>query len=192
MNSRVLTALVLLAGTGLWMRQSTSQGDSPKEVVEQFVGMEVQGQRLTKAGWQRASVFLVRPDPIPAYPKVFVIGQSFTTWEPVFEANGLRARVDVEVVPKGHIDSKVGFMPVGQTFQKSNVVFHLSYEARREEVGGAEVSEPARWRIEGPNDTVMLSVSAAIRHVRRIADSSKDPLIRKNAAETLTNLENLR
>jgi hypothetical protein len=192
MKRVIAIVLVTLAIPGVSIPQSTSDTTSPKQVIERFIEMEVQGIRLTAEGRRNTEAFFVHPDQIGAYPKIFVIGENFTTWDPVFDTAHLKARVDVEIVPKGDIDLKVRFMPIRQAFQKNNAVFHLRYEDGQLGSEGPQAPKGPRWRIDQPNDVIMLSLSAAILYASRVAESANDPVIRKNAVETLASLKKLR
>ena len=182
MRPYVLTVAVLF-WTNLWVAECTAVTDSPKQVMEQFVRMEVEGKRLTPQGWKQLSAFFVHPDQIATRPKIFVIGGSLTVWDAVPQSVRGRVRVDVEVVPKGHIDSQASFLPIGQNFQKSSIIFYLTCNDPD--------SADGKWRIEGPNDVVMLNVAAAIDYVKRVAKESKDQMVRKNASNTLEHLSKL-
>jgi hypothetical protein len=68
-KSFLLTVVVALAVFPLVVKASTKP---PKDIVEQFVKMDVEGARLTSQGWQEADALFVRPSE-PPQPKVLLV-----------------------------------------------------------------------------------------------------------------------
>ena len=76
-------------------------------------------------------------------------------------------------------------------------MYSLIYTNRKSEdratgESAAESTSPSRWLISDPNDTLMLTVRTATRYVTEARDKSKDPVLKKNADETLAKLAKLR
>jgi len=159
---------------------------------------ETEGGRLTYDGYRQVSTYFVRPSPFSKMPKVFVIGNEFLVWDPVKGTEGDRAKVNVEIDPKGHIDRQLRFTPAGQNFLKNFAVFDLLYvpaEPDNDKQASDDSAEknprPGHWLIDGPNDTAVLTVKTATRYVADMQAVSTDPTTKKNAEATLAQLAKL-
>lgn len=168
--------------------------ESPKEVVVRFCKMETGGGRLTLAGWQEARRSFVRSRTFSSESPIVVVGKAYSVWDPVVLPDGT-TEVTVDVDPVGQIDSKLRFSPPERRYYKNARHFKLAFSDKRWEVGTKEdatkeVTEPSRrWLIDEPNDTLMLSITTALRYVSQQRDSTSDSAIKKNAGETLTKLK---
>jgi hypothetical protein len=197
MKRAIRIGIALSLGVSTPAAQSTTtEPQSPKQVVERFVKMETNGERLTPDGWREASVFFVRPSPFPQHPRIFVIGDNFLVWDPVISIADNKAEVPVEVDPQGQIDGHLRFAPPSRRFFKTSAYFHLVFTDKHWRLGpqgdpNEELTGPSRWLISSPNDTVILTLSAAIRYVSRQRRENTDLTIKRNADLTLTKLKAL-
>lgn len=193
----IVAIICLMVGGAI---RSVSQSDRPdaqaqKEVVERFIKVEIEGGRITPQGWQEARKLFVRSSPYVLRPKIFVIGKSYTVWDPM-KVSGKPAVV-VEIAPIGQIDAQLRFAPPARRYYKNSRDFTLAFTERRWELGAKgevskEVMEPsARWLIDEPNDTLMLTVNSAIHYVGELRDATSDQTIKKNADVTLAKLKSI-
>jgi hypothetical protein len=159
--------------------------------------MDTEGGRLTSEGWQEARSFFVHSRTFSSETPIFVVGKTYTVWDPTVLPDGT-TEMTVEVEPVGQIDSKLRFAPPERRYYKNARHFKLVFSDRRWEFGAKgdatkEVTESSRrWLIDEPNDTLMLSITTALRYVSQQRDTTSDSVIKKNAGETLAKLRNPR
>lgn len=169
---------------------------SPKEVVEEFWGLETNGERLTPEGWNHANRFFVHSTPPPANKVIRVINVS-SVWDPV--ANDFHAlpdgtaEIEVGVLGIWGIDSKMRFFVASKTM-KSGVLYKLFRTSMHWELGtdgtsATPVGGPLEWRISERDNTIWLGADAAIHYVIDIRDRTTDPEIRKNSTITIRKLK---
>ena len=196
---RLLTLVAVLGSCAIpaYAQIRASAPESPKEVVVQFSKMETERGRLTSEGWQEARSFFVRSRTFSSETPIFVVGKTSTVWDAIVLPDGT-TEVTVEVDPVGQIDSKLRFTPPEPRYYKNARHFKLVFSDRRWEVGAKgdatkEVTESSRrWLIDEPNDTLMLSITTALRYVSQQRDTTSDSVMKKNAVETLAKLKNPR
>jgi hypothetical protein len=104
--------------------------------------------------------------------------------------------VSVEIDPIGQIDSGLRFMSPTRRYFKNSRYFNVVFTDKRFELGAKgevakEVTGSQSWLIEDLNDSLMLTVTAAIRYVDEQRDKTIDPVLRKSADETLAKLKTL-
>lgn len=171
--------------------------ESSKEVVAQFCKMETEGGRLTPEGWQQARSFFVRSTTFSSETPIVVIGNTYAVWDPIVLPNGI-TEVAVEIHLVVQIDSKLRFTLDAHRYYKNSRHFKLVFSDRHWELGAKgnaskEIAEPSpRWLIDEPDDTLMLSVTTALRYVGQRRDATSDSAIKKNADETLSKMKGLR
>lgn len=191
------TLTILIACFGSSVVADRTNPENPRSFVERFMREETEGARLTDDGYRQASTYFVHPSPFSKNPTVFVIGNEFLVWDPMKNTEGNRARINVEIDPKGHIDGQLRFTPAGKNFLKSFILFNLLYvpesanDAQPSDNPAEKVPRSGHWLIADPNDTVVLTAKTATRYVTEMRDKSTDPIVKKNADATLAQLAKL-
>jgi hypothetical protein len=118
-NTEILPVRAAQSGTG-----------TPKELIS--VTIEMAGGRLTADGRLKTCSFFVRAIPFEAHPKMLVVGPKYLVWDPVVPVANGKTEIDVEIDPKGFIDSKLKFAPMGQQFMKNSAVYNLVFAEANE------------------------------------------------------------
>jgi len=111
-------SLIFAAALGLAVffsgQSDAEQLKSPKEVLEQFVKMELAGTRLAPEGWHKTTHFFVRPSLPVAHPKILVVSDGFGLTELRSEHTSVVLTVFFDK-DYGDIDSALRFRTDGHT-----------------------------------------------------------------------------
>lgn len=181
-----VSALLRIAITLLlFLGYMESQVASPKDVVQQFVNLDVEGLRLTPEGWTQADALFTKHTK-PSLPKfVVVIGRHYGVSQDMTRKNYFAfGYADI-----GHIDAAT------LRFMLTPVVpmvryWYKGYAVTRADAPGTNGSASSEWRIEGAQPTEMhLTAESAIRWVTNARDKTTDPAIRRNADQTILKLK---
>lgn len=186
----------------------TEQAKSPKEVLREFIRMELEGARLTPEGSHRTTHFFVRPSPPPPDKKILVasdgyeLHESHESQESAITENSAKlylsflhyyGRLDsalrFEVAPKKTPDG--GIIREGFTADYHLVLTDKHWKLHSGEREAREVVGPPEWKIEHSPTCCITSLATAIRYVTEMQAKTKDPAIRKNASRTLAKLKSL-
>jgi hypothetical protein len=191
--SRVLQILILLLlAISSLAQSSAARPDSAKAVVEKFWKMETQGGRLTPEGWRAADSFFRRPIEPPTEKVICVVDNDFSVGDPIIKGDTAVVVVNVggliwKINPKMHIsvlsDQVKGF--VGNKL----VLTSKHWEVGPDHRTLREVTGPPEWRLEKETNYVYLAVDTAIRYLTQARDSTADPVIKKNAEQSLATLK---
>ena len=154
-----------------------SQVASQKDVVQQFVNLDVKGLRLTPQGWMQADALFTRHTE-PSRPKfVVVIARRYAVSQDTTKKNYFVLGYD----DVGHIDtSTLRFTPthiagVMWSYKGYTVVPRATHERNA-----------STWLIEGAQpDEMYLPAAVAIRWASEVHDKTSDPTIRKNSDQTI-------
>jgi hypothetical protein len=191
---RLLIPLIASSVIAATAQAPGSSEFSPKGVLERFVKMDVEGERLTPQGWHRADALFVKSSK-PFQPKVvLVIARSYAISRAPEKTSTTEFYMGYEEV--GHINtSSLQFTSSNsgvptRSFDKYTVVLtdgdRMQGTARASEQEGKTARE---WKIDGAQPTTMhLTANAAIRFVTQMRDGTADPAVRKNADQTLLKL----
>jgi len=196
MNRIVLVAIFLGLGVSRLAAQSEkNDASAQKTIVEQFLKMETEGGRENAEGWETARKYFVHSSPFVPKKTVLLIDKDYTVWKPVTIAAGSTS-VTVDIEPIGHIGPDLRFSTPTRRYYKSFMDFKLVLVNKRWErdANGVdrEINEPSpRWLIDKPDDSLTLNVRAAIQYISRQRDSTDDPIIKRNADQTIAKLKNL-
>ena len=166
--------------------------DSPKQIVERFLAFETAGGRLTPDGWRKADQFFSRPAEPVAGKDVSVIFPRYSVSEPSIKEK--KADVVVQVLPQGRMDPELRFVP-SQNY-KEGLLFHLVLVSTYPVVDSKgqrskEVTGPPEWRLENTGPAMWLNIATTIRYVMVTREKTTNPIVRKNAEETLAELRKL-
>jgi hypothetical protein len=182
-----VTALAQKARTDFW--------GSPREVVEHLWSMGVTGELLTTQGWNTASGFYTKPNLEPQDKSFNVYSNYYGLYSVTI--NGDKAEVIMDYSNGGRIDSNLRYSPPPKTNAfKTGLAFQLiltpSYMRMFGPDGKTEIEKKATgysaWKIEGPAFPPWTTVNTAIRYVLEMRNKSSDPVIKKNADETISKL----
>jgi hypothetical protein len=197
---RLLTAIlfVLFFGTAAIFAQTRPNSGPPptppRDLVEEIIwNMAISGELLTAAGWDRASGYYIQPGPVPKDRSFDVISNNcgFSGESKM----GDSAEVDMGFTDAGRIDSTLRYSPpLPARNYKTEMVFRLVLTPSYIRNFGPDGKELERkttsgsiWKIEGPLKR-WTTVNTAIRYVLEMRNKSNDPVIKKNADETIGQL----
>jgi len=179
---------------------------SAREVVELFGRMDARGERLTKEGWLKVAALFLRPTPLPK-------GLSFTISDygraDEAPAKGSHSQAEVWTMRTdwGTVDSMARFSTAlgrmagssepaeGPTVTRSQytLVYTDTYwELTRDGGSLKQVKGKAAWRIDSFDPGPQVGTETALQYLAKLSQSSPDPLVRKNAARSITAIKRLR
>lgn len=174
-TSKFVVAIAVMISLGP-MRAATP---SPKDVVDQFVKLDVKGERLSPEGWHRADALFAKPSQPPHTKTVMVIARHYAVSGDAGEADTTFSFGYEEI---GRIDA-VSLIFVSL----NNGIEARSFQTYR--VVQSDVNHPSEWKIDGIQPPAMhLTAEAAIRYVTVMRAKTADPMIKKNADRTLAKL----
>jgi hypothetical protein len=177
-RSFLLTVLVAGAVFSGMVKASTKP---PKDVVEQFVKMDVEGARLTPSGWHEADALFVNPSEPPQPKALIVIARRYAVSETPDKGDKTQFSMGYEEV--GRINtSSLHFTPTNNGFMWEFDKYTLVL-----------TNVPPEWRIDGVQPVEMhLTADAAIRYVSEMRARTSDAAIQKNAGQALAKLSRYR
>jgi hypothetical protein len=173
----VLT-VAIVAGVSLGYAETRTA--SAKNVVEQFVKIDVKGARLTSQGWNQADELFTKHTE-PSQPTfLVVIARRYAVSQDTTKKNYFVLGYD----DIGHIDiSTLRFTPTHVSMVRW---FYSGYAVTRGHDGNAS----SEWKIEGAQPKEMhVTVDAATRWVLQARDKASDPASRRNADQTIIKLK---
>ena len=173
MSSLLWAAITLPLFLGCMASQVASQ----KEVVQQFVNLDVEGLRLAPQGWMQADALFTRHTE-PSPPKfVVVIARRYAVSEHSTRKDYFVFGYD----DIGHIDSST------LRFTPTHVAgVRWSYKGYAVVPRAANEGSASTWLIDGAQPQEMyLPANIAIRWVSQVRGKTSDPTIRKNSDQTI-------
>ncbi len=198
---RLLALPIVLAFAAVAARAQVTPNSSvvsPTEVVDELWRMATQGDLLTPEGWRMASGFFIHPEPFPGNNVILVMSNY---WGPPgqLRTEGDAAEVLVGFANAGQIDSALRYTPPKVTAAlKTGMSYRLVFgpsHGKMSVIGPdgkvkeeKEVTGPSEWRIDGSQGSPWTTVNTAIRYVLEMRDKSTDPVIERNADDTLAKL----
>jgi hypothetical protein len=198
----LLLMLHLLAATAQTQAPQTSsscpiEGPSPAQVVEQIWLWATQGELLKPDGWQRANGYFSKPAPYQNNKLIWVVSNY---WGPAEQQSSLKvgkAQVFLGFWDLGKIDSTLNLLPAPKTdYEKMATLYYLvpvpgyigMYGPDGKTLLFKKPTGKCGWQIEGEPGTPWTTVNTAIRYVLEARDKTRDPVIKKNADQTLNKL----
>jgi hypothetical protein len=170
----------------------------PRDTVEQFVKMDVEGERLTPKGWRNADALFVRQSE-PLRPKdLIVIARHYAISQISSEGNKPQFVMGYEQA--GHIDtSSLRFAPVNKGIETRSfdnftvILIGYSREVKADNNAKQDQDATVEWKIDGAQpQTMHLLPDAAIRYVTEMRTKATDIVVRKNAEAALAALSRYR
>lgn len=192
--------LLVVLGSLLGSAQApapATTGKSPKELIEDLWKRATEGEFLGPEGRRRYSGFFVRTS-VPSEKNVVRVVSNHWGVGPTSTSNA-HAEVDVWYTDEGTVDSELRYTPAPPSpFFKTAWTFHLAlaptyavmYQSDGKVITGKEEKETGlvAWQIADPQGPPFTTVNTAIRYVLEVRGKAKDPVVRKNADETLSKL----
>ncbi|MGA8762040.1 MAG: hypothetical protein WB562_04040 [Candidatus Sulfotelmatobacter sp.] len=188
-SSRLILAVIVPIVIGSPAKTSTA---SPKEIVEQFVKMDVEGERLTPEGWRTADALFAKHSE-PFQPQtIVVVGRNYAVSTETEQGNTNEFYFGYEEVARVSTSS-LRFASTNsgvetRTFLKYSVVSTRIDRIQGNTKHSAE-GMPSEWKIDGAQPTTThLTAKAAIRFVTQRRTNMSDPVIQKNADLSISGL----
>jgi len=170
----------------------------PAEVVRGLWDMAARGELLSEKGWTEASYLFTKPNPFPRTGVIQIFSDYFGV--NAVSVDGKTATVDMECANLGDIDAALRFKsasPLPPNVMKASLRYRLALVPDyileygldgRTLLRKREIPGKFHWEIEDPLLTPWVTVNSAIRYVLEARNRTSDPLIKKNADETLRQL----
>jgi hypothetical protein len=195
--SRYLIAILALAVAAPWATGQTAMtlGGEPKEVVEQYWNMGMRGELLTPEGWEASSGLFTKPNPALQDNSFDVFSNDYGVNSATITGN--TAEVAMGFSNLGRIDSALRYSPPPKTpYYKTALLFRLAltplYIRMFGPDGKTEIERKptgnSGWKISETFPRPWTTVNTAVRFVLETRNKTNDPVIKKNADETLTKL----
>ena len=196
MRQRILCAIfvTVIVTSAPVQSSSPAANKSPGEIVDRLWRMATQGKLLTANGWQRAAGFFSLPATPPDNSKIWVTSND---WGLDSESiKGSSAEVVMGFEDEGTIDAALRYTPPPKTDAvKTGIVYHLILQSTHAPVYGPdgktvvrEMTGPAAWQIEDSPKTTWTTVNTAIRYVLETRSKTSDPILTRNADDTIAKL----
>jgi hypothetical protein len=210
----IIALSVCAIGSTLLRGQNSAIPKAPEEVLRAYRKMEAEGERLTVAGWYKASNYFIKPErPPQGYTVTVTDGERVEG----VRVNGPRAEGYVLCSGVGQIDSlgrftsvvapslldilgrpvkpEAPFMygptaPVERVYNLVLTETHWEFGPNGE--GPRELKGPPEWRIEKFEFEPWISIEVAIRYLTKLRDESNSDVIKGNAEKSVATLRGLR
>jgi hypothetical protein len=163
--------------------------ENPREIIERLCKMDEAGIRLTPRGWHEADTMFLHPQRFSRNVSLVVKDGDCGTISA--EVSGNDATVGVEYLVLGQIAPSMRFSWTGHVtepikLRNSYTLVHTdTYWVMTGEHGIRQVRGATQWKIEKFQRRQVVSVETAIRYVREVRERASDPMVKKNADETL-------
>jgi hypothetical protein len=164
---------------------------SAKELVEQFVKMDVEGERTTPEGWRKADFLFSTPSNTSQLKSIVVIARSYAVSPSGSDSNQNKLYFGYEEVGRLAL-STLRFTPTRNGHMKE---FHTYTVVSMRQTPGSGESAKQRnstglaFAIEGTQPSVTyLTAKAAMRVVKQATAKTVDLTIRKNADQAVAKL----
>lgn len=172
------------------------EGRSRTEVVDELWRMATEGELLTPEGWSEACKLYTNPTPFPGNKVILIMSNS---WGLSSEHRLKNETVAVELgyTDVGKIDSLLRFTPSPKAeFMKTVLSYNVVAVPAFYWMTGPDGKTPVEkkfvgyrvWQIEGTLGLPWTTVNTAIRYVLEVRNKTADPIIKKNAEQTLAEL----
>jgi hypothetical protein len=171
------------------------ENQSPKQVVEEFCKFETAGGRLTESGWNKAGIWFAHPPLPPQRAEILVTENGYSVWDPVMKGpssalvivgvTGDIWRVNTQMRVSRDPSSRSPKSAMAYKLIQSNKHWDPAPDGRTLN----EVVGKPKWLIEGTGDTIWLTKETAIQYLTETRDSSKDPVLKRNADKAIASLK---
>jgi hypothetical protein len=193
MKTRSVVVMIMFLAISMRAQSpSGSQIRPPSETLREFCKMDAEGKQLRPDGWYELAAMFVHPRESPGEASVIVI-KDFVVSDAKLTGN--KAQLYVEYTELGIIDPSFRLEPPPFTRIMrdlySLVLTDTQWVVKPGSLVASEVKGPLEWKIEDYQRIPHVSIEAAMRYVTELRDKTRDPLIKKNAIESLAKLKKL-
>lgn len=193
---------LLVPVESLCAQTRTVAQEFPVDVVRNFMKIETTGGRLTPEGWNKASTFFIRPDSYPDIRHVHVILNDQADYAEEIARSQNWAEVAAGMNEVGQLDAKLRFEPApeptrgimvkeGPSIRFDLVLTDEYWQLEPDGIMSRALKGPPEWKIVNESPNLCITIDAAIRYVKGARAKANDPMIRKNADNTLAALKRL-
>jgi hypothetical protein len=193
----VFVSSILLSIASLALAQSPKSNRKPTEkLVVEWERLVASGAFLTPDGWNAAGKLYKQANAFPATGEISLISTGGLVGEDWLRDGS------AEVETKwddyfGTIDSSLRYKAPPVPVVMWGGFFRLVYTNKHVETGKrgeviSEVTGPWDWKIEQPEMSRWSTVDKALEYVTMMREKTDNPVIRKNADETIVALKRLR
>jgi hypothetical protein len=174
--------------------QVGDQPKTPREIVDRLWKMATEGELLTDDGWRRVSGMFAKQLPFPGNDVILIVSNSWSVNRESVRGNS--AEVVVGFADAGSIDSSLRYTPAKESGAfKSGQLFHLEMAPshwQTHELDGKTVAKemtgPPGWQITDSQGVPWTTVNTAVRYVLEMRNKTRNPTVKKNADDTLSEL----
>lgn len=185
---RFFASLLFLGAIEATCQSSKPPRKQTELVIVQYEKLVAEGALLTPEGWERASKLFDQSVPYPEDGEIHVESTGGLLAEDWVQ--GDYAQVETKWNEYyGIIDAKLRYTPPSPDIHTPLTIFQ-TYSLRRQSTGGLSGETGGDWKIEGLRER-HATVKSAIKYVEAMRDKSHDPVIRKNANQTIASLRRL-
>jgi hypothetical protein len=192
----IATAIFLVAATtARGQSPATTEGPSPGDRVNELWMSATQGDLLTAEGWKKTSRFYIHEDLPPANSSFEVMSNDWAVGPIIVK--GETAEVGVGYIAAGKIDSTLRYTPPPRIpYMKTGIMYRLTlvsgynvmYGPDGKTIISQKPSGTRGWQIEDPRGMPWTTVNTAVRYVLEMREKTANPIVKKNADETLAKL----
>jgi hypothetical protein len=193
----LLVAASLFSSTGILAQTTSDLQHGPREVLEEFVKSDLNGNRFREKKADDLSRFFTQPSQAAQTPnKVIIVSPTYDLRETSLVANRAEFLLQFHRF-YGKLDSDLNFetaadkasngVPIKQGILSS---FTLIRVPATDSVSNASRSTEA-WKIEGGQSPICISLATAIQYLTEISRTDADATKRENAARSLHKLRKL-
>ena len=176
-----------------------NEAKSPKQMVEEFVRSDLDGERLTEKGRSKLSGFFVQQSQPQKDEKIVVVSPEYDLRQAELSSDRAKFHVLFRQF-YGKLDSVLDFEPapdrasngvlikggILSSFTLIRVGKHGGSEPLMQEK--ANVDGDTEWKIDGSQPPVCISLATARRYLSEISTADGDPTRRNNASRALATL----
>lgn len=199
MKTPLTLGIVLMMAIFASAQTSIMHTNSAREVVQEFVKVELEGARLTPEGRLQTTHLLVQPSSTPPDP-IDIVSDTFEIQDDA-TVTGVKLNVHfpffygwldsaLRFTPAPHVAPGNGILKEGISLEYTVVPAGKQSEAKSNARQAAQKSAQ-EWRIENLPSFSTINLAAAIRYVSDMRDKATDPAVKSNANQTLTKLKKL-
>lgn len=187
----------LSAGAPLPAQPAGIAKESPSDLAHRFVPLQ---SGLLPDQWNELANFFVET-PKPQWNKVHIVD----VVDMGIDTNGDSSYVSISTNSLGELDSSLRLsnypsmrLPLvtpsaSACYGDDRFGFRLVLSDKHWEIAtdgtAKEFNGPLAWRVEDTSFEPLISLDTAMRYVRQVRDKTTDPVVKKNAARTLTILK---
>lgn len=183
---------LLIASMGLLVTITRGQtqadrASSASETLTRFCTMDAAGTGLSADGWKRLGEMFSRPsNSRPTH--AIISSKGFNVSNARIEGN--EAHFYVEYMEVARIDD-LGHIVALPGPHHTRVLYTLVLTTGKTNVAVKEGEGQLEWKIDVPQIEPRITIETAKRYIQELRNTTKDPVVRKNADQTLASLGKL-